>query len=434
VLPTSLLANWQQELERFAPTLTTETLHPAFSPWVSTATSASGKKGQGLPKNLDVALTTYGMVSRLKWLAEHPWSLVILDEAQAVKNPGTKQTKSVKALLANSKIALTGTPIENRLGDLWSLFDCICPGLLGSPKVFKGFVKQLEARDTDTYGPLRRLTKPYILRRLKTDKTIIADLPDKTEMTTYCHLSKKQVKLYHQLTQEFETALEAGDTGIQRRGLVLGYLTRFKQVCNHPDHLLGQGEFALKESGKLTRLTSICEEIAARQEKVLIFTQYRDITAMLAEHLAEIFAEEGLVLHGGTAPKRRQTFVDRFQTEDNTPFMVLSLKAGGTGLNLTAANHVIHFDRWWNPAVENQATDRAFRIGQRKQVMVHKFVCAGTIEERIDDMIREKAGLAQQLLSNDGAATEGEQWITEMNNEQLMDLITLDIQQVDIAS
>jgi len=429
VLPTSLLANWQQELDRFAPSLNYAILHPAFSKWVSSKSPAAEKKLQGI----DVALTTYGMVSRLTWLAKKPWSLVILDEAQAIKNPNTRQTKAVKALQANTKIALSGTPVENRLGDLWSLFDCICPGLLGSAQVFKRFVKQLENREDDTYGPLRRLTRPYILRRLKTDKNIITDLPEKTELTNYCHLSKKQVKLYHQLTREFETALEAGETGIKRRGLVLGYLTRFKQVCNHPDHLLGQGPFALKDSGKLTRLVSICEEIAARQEKVLIFTQYRDITSVLAEHLVQVFSEDGLVLHGATAAKTRQKMVDQFQADAGAPFMVLSLKAGGTGLNLTAANHVIHFDRWWNPAVENQATDRAFRIGQRKNVMVHKFVCAGTIEERIDDMIKQKANLAEQLLSQDGKSSASEQWLTEMNNQQLMDLITLDIQQVDIT-
>jgi non-specific serine/threonine protein kinase len=271
------------------------------------------------------------------------------------------------------------------------------------------------------YAPLRRLVQPYILRRLKTDKTVISDLPDKTEVNAYCLLSKRQAALYKQSVDEMSKAIEALD-GIERRGVVLAFLMRFKQICNHPSQWLGDGAYEPADSGKLSRLRELCESIAARQDKVLVFTQFREMTAPLAEFLGEVFGSNGHVLHGGTPVKRRQGLVKSFQEDDRVPFMVLSLKAGGTGLNLTAASHVVHFDRWWNPAVENQATDRAFRIGQKKNVLVHKFICRGTVEERIDELIAGKQKLAGEILS--GGA---ESAMTELSNEELIAMVSLDL-------
>jgi non-specific serine/threonine protein kinase len=366
------------------------------------------------------------MLLRQSWLLDVGWRLAVLDEAQAIKNPAARQTKAVKRLQAQTRIALTGTPVENRLSDLWSLFDFLCPGLLGSQQKFKKFVKSLEGREHDRYAPLRRLVGPYILRRLKTDKRVISDLPDKIELRAYCGLSKKQAALYTKLVKELSAALDGLD-GIQRRGLVLAYLMRFKQLCNHPSQLLGDGEFAPGDSGKFKRLADLCEEIASRQAKTLVFTQFREMTEPLSNFLSRSFGRSGLVLHGGTPVKRRQKLVDEFQRDDGPPFFVLSLKAGGTGLNLTAASHVIHFDRWWNPAVENQATDRAFRIGQNRNVLVHKFVCQGTIEEKIDALIEEKTQLATDLL--EGGA---EKMLTEMTDTELIQLVSLDVERVNL--
>ncbi len=346
---------------------------------------------------------------------------MILDEAQAIKNPGAKQTRAVKALNASWRIALTGTPVENRLGDLWSIFDFLNPGLLGSAKAFTRLSKSMASGRQGGYAPLRRLMQPYILRRLKTDKNVIADLPDKTEMNAYCLLSKRQAALYEQSVGEMKKALEELE-GIERRGVVLAFLMRFKQICNHPSQWLGDGSYAAEDSGKLTRLGELAESIAARQDKVLVFTQFREMTEPLALFLAEVFGKSGLVLHGGTPVKKRQTMVERFQEDDRVPFLVASLKAGGVGLNLTAASHVIHFDRWWNPAVENQATDRAYRIGQKKNVLVHKFVCRGTIEERIDELIASKQQLSDEILSG---GTESA--LTEMSNEELISMVSLDL-------
>jgi SNF2 family DNA or RNA helicase len=361
------------------------------------------------------------MLLRQPWLLDVAWQLVVLDEAQAIKNPAARQTKAVKRLQATARIVLTGTPVENRLSDLWSLFDFLCPGLLGSQTKFKQFVKKLDAREQNRYAPLRGLVQPYILRRLKTDRKIISDLPEKTEVRAFCGLGKRQAARYAKIVQEMADLLEGLD-GMKRRGLVLAYLMRFKQLCNHPSQLLGDGRFEPAESGKFSRLAEICEEIAARQEKALVFTQFREITEPLSGFLASIFGRPGLVLHGGTAVGKRKKLIDRFQHDDGPPFFVLSLKAGGTGLNLTAASHVIHFDRWWNPAVENQATDRAFRIGQHRNVLVHKFVCRGTIEEKIDALIEEKTQLATDLL--EGGA---EKMLTEISDTELMQLVSLDL-------
>jgi superfamily II DNA or RNA helicase len=415
VAPASLLANWVSEIARFAPSLKTAVAHPSAAP------AEKFDPEEGNLADLDLVITSYGFLTRSPWLATASWRLAVLDEAQAIKNPAAKQTKTVKQLRADNRIALTGTPIENRLNDLWSIFDFINPGLLGSPKQFSSFVKGLADRPHSPYEPLRDLVRPYILRRLKTDRSIIADLPDKTEMKAFCSLSRKQAALYQQAVQELARQLEDAD-GMQRKGLVLAYLMRLKQICNHPSQWLGDGGWAEEDSGKLARLRDILEVVAARQEKALIFTQFRETTAPLAAFAGSLFGRPGLVLHGETEIKKRRDLVRQFQEDESTPFFVLSLKAGGAGLNLTAASHVVHFDRWWNPAVENQATDRAFRIGQNKNVLVHKFVCRGTVEDKIDQLIESKQQLAGDLLGGGS-----EMLLTEMKDEDLLKLVALDL-------
>jgi non-specific serine/threonine protein kinase len=411
IVPASLLANWQAEAARFTPSLKLWMAHP------SNPEFAAAEK---IPPDVDLALTTYGMLSRSTWLLEADWHLVILDEAQAIKNPSSNQTRSVKKLKSAGRFALTGTPVENSLGDLWSLFDFICPGLLGTAQSFNDFIKRL-ADDPRHFAPLRNLTHPYILRRLKTDKSIIADLPDKTEVKTYCSLSKKQTVLYQQAVIELADILKTADK-IRRRGIILAFLIRFKQICNHPDHWTSTGPFAANESGKFERLEDLTSQIAERQEKALIFTQFKEMTGPLSRFLESIFKRPGLTLHGQTNLKTRREMVESFQKEEGPPFFVLSLKAGGVGLNLTQACHVIHFDRWWNPAVENQATDRAFRLGQKKNVLVHKFICRGTVEDKIDALIDSKKSLAEDVL---GAG--GETALTEMSNDELLRFVSLDL-------
>ena len=416
VVPASLVANWCAEIARFAPSLSVLAAHPSETPLAELVSISAGEIDRR-----DVVVTTYSTLQRLPWLSSHSWNVVVLDEAQAIKNAGAKQTRAVKALRARLRLALTGTPVENRLGDLWSLFDFVCPGLLGSSKAFGRFVRAAEKRGHGSYGPLRELVGPYILRRLKSDKRVIADLPDKTEVRAFCSLTKKQAALYQQTVDELRSSLQGID-GIKRRGIVLASLVRLKQICNHPSHWLGDGVYAPEESGKFARLAEIADEIAGRQEKVLIFTQFRELTRPLADFLQGVFGRPGVVLSGETEVQKRKGLVAQFQREDGPPFFVLSLKAGGTGLNLTAARHVIHFDRWWNPAVENQATDRAFRIGQKRNVLVHKFVCRGTVEEKIDAMIASKQDLARQVL--DGT---NEVKLTELDDDQLLRLIAIDI-------
>lgn len=420
VVPASLLGNWKSEVEKFAPSLKCLFLHRSMM--AAKDLEALERKPEEYVKNVDAVFTTYSMVGRIGWLQEREWNLCVIDEAQAIKNPTAQQAKVVKKVKSRARIALTGTPVENRLSDLWSLFDFINPGLLGSGGVFKNFISGLEKRKTETYAPLRNLVRPYILRRLKTDRAVITDLPDKTEVKAFCHLTSKQAALYRQNVKELAAQLEVVQ-GIHRRGLVLSYLTRFKQICNHPSQLTGDSLFHPGESGKYDRLREICEEIASRQEKVLVFTQYKEVTGPLSDFLSDIFGRAGLVLHGETAIPERQKLVKQFQAEDGPPFFVLSLKAGGTGLNLTAASHVIHFDRWWNPAVENQATDRAYRIGQKKNVLVHKFVCSGTLEERIDELIGEKSHLAGEILEEGGEIK-----LTEMSNDDILRLVSLDVE------
>ena len=422
VAPASLLANWASEIARFAPSLKARVAHPSAAPAEKLNTDdADNPADVDLLADVDLVITSYGFLARSPWLGAAPWRLVVLDEAQAIKNPAAQQTKMVKQLRADTRIALTGTPIENRLGDLWSIFDFINPGLLGSSKQFSSFVKGLADRPHGTYGPLRELVRPYILRRLKSDKSVIADLPDKTEVKAFCALGRRQAALYQQAVEELARRLEDVD-GIQRRGMVLAFLMRLKQICNHPSQWLGDGGWVEKDSGKFARLRDIVEVIAARQEKVLIFTQFKETTAPLAAFVGSVFGRAGLVLHGETAIKKRKELVRQFQEDENIPFFVLSLKAGGAGLNLTAASHVVHFDRWWNPAVENQATDRAFRIGQTKNVLVHKFICRGTVEDKIDQLIESKKQLAGDLLG--GGA---EMALTEMKDAELLKLVALDL-------
>jgi SNF2 family DNA or RNA helicase len=407
IIPASLMGNWQKEIEKFAPMLKYKMIY-------------NNKEKLDL-QNIDdtnLYITTYGMAVRLEEVKTVKWDLVILDEAQAIKNPETKQTKAVKQLKANSKIAMTGTPIENRLSDLWSLFDFLNAGLLGTAKEFANYTKILKDGNAD-YSKLRAVVNPFILRRLKTDKTVIDDLPEKMEIKAYATLTKKQVVLYNGLVMELEHKLKTAE-GIERKGLVLASIMKFKQICNHPDQFLGQTTFLHEHSGKFERLLDICETICEKRERVIVFTQFKEMTKPISDFLETIFNRKGLILHGGTPIKKRPELVDEFCGEEYVPFMVLSLKAGGVGLNLTAANHVIHFDRWWNPAVENQATDRAFRIGQQKNVMVYKFITSGTIEEKIDMMIEEKSKLAGDII-----ASSGESWITELDNKQLMELFKL---------
>lgn len=403
IVPTSLMGNWEREIAKFTPDMDYRIVHGSAGP---TADDAF------------LTITTYGTVRTRKELAEVEWDSIILDEAQAIKNPGTKQTTSIKALKGGFRLAMTGTPVENGLGDMWSLFDFIDKGLLGTAREFDDFTRRL-ADDPDGYRRLRETTAPFILRRLKTDKRIIDDLPDKNVIDIPVQLTQGQGVLYKDYSRKFLEALGDTPPGM-RSGLILGAITKFKQICDHTDLYLGTGGFEEKGSGKFAQLRQICETVRDNGERVLVFTQYRELTEPLAAFLKGVFGRDGLVLHGGTRPKDRQRMVERFNSDSEyIPFMVLSLKAGGVGLNLTGANHVVHFDRWWNPAVENQATDRAFRIGQRKDVMVYRMTSLGTIEEKIAKMIEDKTDLAEKVV---GA---GEKWIAELDDSSLRELFTL---------
>lgn len=422
VVPASLISNWISELERFSPTLTFMVAHPGF---IRGDTSDGNENGSSFPNPTDIdrhdlIITTYALVQKHPWIAEHAWRYVILDEAQAIKNPGTRQTKAVKKLKSENRIIMTGTPVENRLSDLWSLFDFLNQGLLGNQTEFSRFAKSLAQRPSN-YAHLRQLVSPFILRRLKTDKSVISDLPEKVEMKTFADLSKKQIVLYHKAVADLEKIItESDETGIKRKGVILSFLMKFKQLCNHPDQLTGAGAFREEESGKFMRLREIAETIHEKRERMILFTQFQEMTEPLRSFLETIFNAPGLVLHGSVPVGKRKPIIEAFQQEAYSPFMVLSLKAGGVGLNLTKANHVVHFDRWWNPAVEDQATDRAFRIGQKKNVMVHKFVTKGTVEEKIDLMLHDKKELSDRVI-----APTGEALITELDNKALLNLFRL---------
>lgn len=408
IIPASLIENWQKELDRFAPSMNYKVLHKSF-----------GDSSINEDDNIDLYITTYGMAAKSEELQKIKWETVILDEAQAIKNPSAKQTKIIRKLNAGFKLAMTGTPVENRLTDLWSIFDFLNAGLLGTLKEFAAYSARL--RRQNNYTRLKQTVSPFILRRLKTDKSILPDLPEKIEMKKYPHLAKQQIVLYQTLVEELQKKLEDTE-GIERKGIILSSIIKFKQLCNHPDLYTGQASFAPTDSGKLEILAELCETIREKRERMLIFTQFKEMCAPLDDFLFTVFGKRGLVLHGGTQVKRRGEIVERFNAKDYIPYMVLSLKAGGVGLNLTAANHVVHYDRWWNPAVENQATDRAFRIGQTKNVLIHKLITKGTIEEKIDAMIDDKQWVANEVLS-----ASGENWITELPTEKLISLFRLEV-------
>jgi SNF2 family DNA or RNA helicase len=413
VCPTSVVGNWEKEAARFTPGLPVLVHH-----------GLRRARGGALEKEAArhaLVLSSYSLLHRdVEALQGVRWSGVILDEAQNVKNPGTKQARAARALPGDYRIALTGTPVENHVGDLWSLMEFLNPGFLGSEAEFKKtfFVPIQAGHDPEAAARLRRLTSPFVLRRLKTDKAVIADLPEKMEMKVYCTLTREQASLYAAVVAEAAEALE-GSEGIQRKGIVLATLSKLKQVCNHPAQFLKDSSPLTGRSGKLARLTEMLEEVLEVDDRALLFTQFAEMGALLQRHLQETFGREALFLHGGVPKNQRDGMVERFQSPSGPGVLVLSLKAGGTGLNLTRASHVFHFDRWWNPAVENQATDRAFRIGQRRRVQVHKLLCAGTLEEKIDAMIEAKKDVAERVVGT------GEGWLTGLTTDQLMDVMKL---------
>jgi SNF2 family DNA or RNA helicase len=414
VCPMSLVGNWQREAARFTPDLRVHVHHGADRLDGDSLAAAAG--------GADLVITSYGVATRDRAaLSAISWERVVCDEAQNVKNHATKQARAVRALPAATRIALTGTPVENRLSELWSIMDFTNPGLLGSAEKFREqYAIPIERHDSDDAAlALKRLTQPFVLRRLKTDRAIISDLPDKQEMKVWCNLTAEQASLYAATVADMLSRIESAADDISRRGLVLATMAKLKQVCNHPAHLLGDGSRLPGRSGKLARLEEICDEIVAEGDKALCFTQYAEFGRMLQPHLAARLGCPVLFLHGGTPKKQRDAMVEAFASLDEPALFLLSLKAGGTGLNLTAANHVIHVDRWWNPAVEDQATDRAFRIGQRRNVQVRKFVCVGTLEERIDAMIEEKKALAERIVGT------GEGWLTELSVDDLRSVLAL---------
>jgi SNF2 family DNA or RNA helicase len=417
VCPTSVLGNWEREIKRFGPKLTTLMHHGAGR--------SQGKGFTQTASQYDVILTSYSLVHRDEVaLSRVDWHGIVLDEAQNIKNSEARQSQAVRRLQAKCRIALTGTPVENRLSELWSILDFLNPGYLGSRAFFqKRFAMPIERYgDTASLQTLRSLVQPFILRRTKTDRDIIQDLPDKQEMTVFCNLTPEQAALYEKTVQDALVAVESAD-GIQRRGLILASLTKLKQICNHPAQFLKESTLAgtVQRSGKLKRLEEMLEEALDEGDRALIFTQFAEMGKLLQGYLQQVLNRETILLYGGTSKKNREAMIDRFQNDPQGPrLFILSLKAGGVGLNLTRANHVFHFDRWWNPAVENQATDRVFRIGQTRNVQVHKFVCGGTLEERIHDMIESKKALADQVV---GA---GENWLTDMDTDQLRQLLLLD--------
>ena len=414
ICPMSLTGNWQREAERFTPGLAVHVHHGADR--------LTGAELTAAVAGADLVITTYQTAARdLAALSQVRWARVVCDEAQAIKNHLSQQAKAVRSLPAASRIALTGTPVENRLSELWSIMEFANPGLLGSAKSFRDrYAVPVERHGSaEAAKQLRRITEPFVLRRLKTDKSIISDLPEKQEMKVWCNLTQEQASLYQATVTDMMSRIEDASDDIGRRGLVLAAMARLKQVCNHPAHLLGDGSRLAGRSGKLARLEEICEEIVAEGDRALCFTQYAEFGRMLQPYLAARTGCQVLFLHGGTSKKQRDAMVARFQAADEPLLFLLSLKAGGTGLNLTAANHVIHIDRWWNPAVEDQATDRAFRIGQRRDVQVRKFVCVGTLEERIDAMIEQKKALAEQIVGT------GESWLTQLSTAALREVLAL---------
>ncbi len=410
ITPTSLLTNWKHELKRFAPNLVPRVLHPS----ACSVPASLPPSPQRFFSGYDVVLTSYGMATNTEWLADLQFPAIILDEAQAVKNSQSRRSQAIRKLQSPRRVALSGTPIETSPTELHSLMDFLNPGLLGSKKAFDNFVRNAHGN----FSVLKKLARPFILRRMKTDRTLVPDLPDKTEKPVYCSLTPVQAALYHAEVQRLRSVIEEPDPA-KRLTLILPFLARFKQICNHPDQYRGTGPFTTESSGKFMQLRQLAQQIARQQSKMLLFTQFRSIIAPLHDLLAHVFHRSGLILHGGVPVPERGRLVQLFQQENGPPFMILSLRAAGTGLTLTQASHVVHFDRWWNPAVENQATDRAFRIGQHKNVLVHPFICLGTIEERIDDLLRKRQQMADSVLG------EGlETILFRMPPDELLNLFT----------
>ncbi len=412
ICPTSVVGNWKREAERFAPGLQVMVHH-----------GTNRKKKEFLTEALehDLVISTYALTHRDEdIISQVEWNGIVLDEAQNIKNSFTKQSQAVRRLNANYRVALTGTPVENRLSELWSIMEFLNPGYLGSAEDFRrSFALPIERySDKEAGARLRNIVSPFILRRLKTDPAIIKDLPDKIETKVHCNLTKEQATLYEAMVKEMLRKIEDSE-GIERKGMVLSALVRLKQICNHPAQFLGDGSSLPGRSGKLSRITEMLEEVLAEGDSALVFTQFAEMGNMLKAHLQQVFGQEALFLHGEISQKQRDKMVIRFSENNGPRIFILSLKAGGVGLNLTRASHVFHYDRWWNPAVENQATDRAFRIGQTKNVQVHKFICDGTLEERIDEMIEDKRALAENIIGT------GEGWLTEMTTEELRKLFTL---------
>lgn len=414
ICPTSVIANWEHELSVFAPSLQVWTHH-----------GTERLKGDAFvdkAKQVDVILTSYALARRDEAiLTRIDWDNVTLDEAQHIKNTTAKQTQSIRKLSAFHRIALTGTPVENRLAELWSIIDFLNPGYLGTKESFIAtFEAPIEQDDQwETAHALQQIVQPFVLRRLKSDRQIISDLPLKDEQTTYCTLTKEQVSLYEACMKAALHKVEHA-SGMERRGAILSTITHLKQICNHPAHYLGEHELSEKRSGKLMQLVQMLDEALSKGERVLIFSQYARMATLLQQFLEKRFEQEVLLIHGRIAKKKRDEMIKRFQHAPDAPsIFVLSLKTGGFGLNLTRANHVIHYDRWWNPAVENQATDRAYRIGQQKDVNVYKFVCTGTLEEKIDQLMIDKQVLASRVVG------KGEAWMTELSTAELKELFAL---------
>ncbi len=416
ILPTSLIHNWSQEIERFAPSLNYFVAHNSFNGGFMTQLQQNFYLTQ-----FDLVITSYTLIARNEWFWKNTqWTYIILDEAQAIKNHATKQAQSVKRLKSYNRIILTGTPVENRLTDLWSLFDFINPGLLGNEVEFLNYVRGLK-RNSMGYGNLKMVLSPYILRRLKTDKNIIADLPEKIELKCFCPLTKPQVFHYQKRVDLIEVMRNSPDRK-KLGAVILSSFMTFKQICNHPDLYIGNSSFLPKESGKFTKLIEIARKIIAKQEKGIVFTQFKEMTLPLAQFLQKELGHEVLILHGGVNIVKRKQVIQQFQNSPCHSFLISSLKVGGVGLNLIAANHIIHFDRWWNPAVENQATDRCFRIGQKRGVMVYKLICQGTIEQNIDALMEEKSALAKNVVGK-----SREHWLSNMDQDEILELFKLSI-------
>lgn len=413
ICPMSVVGNWQREAHRFAPALRVLVHHGGDR--------KRKKEFMSDVRKYDVVISTYALAHRDgETLSRVEWNGVVLDEAQNIKNRFTKQSQAVRKFPSNYCVALTGTPVENRLSELWSIMEFLNPGYLGSAEKFREkFALPIERyNDKDAGTKLRNVVSPFVLRRLKTDPAVITDLPEKIEMKVHCNLTKEQATLYEAVVRDMLRKIRESE-GIERKGLVLSALVRLKQVCNHPALFSGDGSSLPGRSGKLNRITEMLDEVLSEDAAALVFTQFAEMGHLLKTHFQSAFGQEALFLHGGISQKHRDRMVTRFSEKDGPGVFILSLKAGGVGLNLTRASHVFHFDRWWNPAVENQATDRAFRIGQTKNVQVHKFLCDGTLEERIDEMIERKKALAENIIGT------GEGWLTEMTTEKLRDLFTL---------